>query len=474
MLLPTLATALLALPAGETWTVISLLPPGADTSLPRTTYSGIQAGNVGFGGALGPGYWLNGNPNSWQSLGSYPDGAWCEEHWGTAFAGYTIRIDAFGDDFAEAVLWELNSGIVETSLHPPGAIQSRAEAVHGFEQGGSVAFTENDNRAALWSGSAASLIDLHPAGAGDSYVLGMGPGQQVGYATLPFSHACIWSGSPESFVDLHPVNQGLENLLASQGAQTDGTTQVGWIIFENGLITDHPALWQGTPESMVDLLPTGWRDGKALGVADGRQAGYARRSLGTAFDDDYRALLWSGSAEDRVDLGAILPPGQFERSFAYDVWTEGSHWYVIGAAVRTGGGLEPLLWTAPIVKAQEVVRLGTPPNPNAFLPGVTSGPVLGQTWDPVIDHASFVPDAVLDLLIVSGQPTNLPIPGSGTLLCLPGDLPIEFSSPGTPFAVGVPGNDSLCGLELCSQGISINAAGVAVGANALDLTLGLE
>jgi hypothetical protein len=72
----------------------------------------------------------------------------------------------------------------------------------------------------------------------------------------------------------------------------------------------------------------------------------------------------------------------------------------------------------PAAPASEVVRLGVPPNPAAFLPGVTSGPVLGGVWDPRLDHAAFAPGAVLDLAAISDAALNVPT-AFGTLLCDP-------------------------------------------------------
>ena len=46
----------------------------------------------------------------------------------------------------------------------------------------------------------------------------------------------------------------------------------------------------------------------------------------------------------------------------------------------------------------EIVRPGIPPNPSALRPGVTSGPVVGGTWDPYIDHSVFMPGAIIDVL----------------------------------------------------------------------------
>ncbi len=123
------------------------------------------------------------------------------------------------------------------------------------------------------------------------------------------------------------------------------------------------------------------------------------------------------------------------------------------------------------VLATETVRVGTPPNPAALLPGLTSGPVLGEVWDPVIDHAGFLPSGVVDLLAIGGAPTNVPFPAWGTILC---DqlLTAPLGSPaGVPFAVPWPHDCALMGVQLTTQGVSTDGAVIAL-TNALDVTLG--
>ena len=120
----------------------------------------------------------------------------------------------------------------------------------------------------------------------------------------------------------------------------------------------------------------------------------------------------------------------------------------------------------------EVVRLGSPPNPNALLPGLAGGPVICTSWQPAVDHTSFVPAAVLDVLILAALPDNAPSP-FGTVLCdLASAPPVLLTSPpGVPFAVPVPGQCSLVGQGLCAQAASVDAFGIAL-TNALDLTIG--
>ena len=127
------------------------------------------------------------------------------------------------------------------------------------------------------------------------------------------------------------------------------------------------------------------------------------------------------------------------------------------------------LWEA---VASETVRLGTPANPNAFLPGVTSRPIVGQVWDPVVDHTTFHPTAVLDILIIdTGGPINLST-GWGTLLCnVPPPAQVITNLVGMPFNVPVPLDTAFVGLTACSQ-VGSFAPGNIQLTNALDLVLG--
>ena len=125
-----------------------------------------------------------------------------------------------------------------------------------------------------------------------------------------------------------------------------------------------------------------------------------------------------------------------------------------------------------IVQSTEAVRLGAPSNPNALRPGATSGPVVGATWDPYIDHSVFVPSALVDMLIVGIAPVNLQLPGYGTLLC---DLSAPnvqvFVLAGTPFLLPVPIDCTLVGIEACCQGASVSISGTTL-TNALDISVG--
>ncbi len=161
--------------------------------------------------------------------------------------------------------------------------------------------------------------------------------------------------------------------------------------------------------------------------------------------------------------------GGNDKLFLFDTATGG------GSALAGGlNDLRALARLVPLggVTATETVRLGSPPNPDAFLPGRTSGPVVGATWDPVLDHTSFHPAAVADFVAISSGPANIPLP-IGTLLCQPPAPELTFSSPpGVPFALAVPQSCSLIGLNASAQGAAIDAVGGLLLANALDVVFG--
>jgi hypothetical protein len=481
MLLAALAPSVLALPAHvgnapEGWSVVSLQPPGVEvfeqTYVPVAVHSGLQSGHT-WSGVYTPGFWQSGDGSSWRSLGSYATDTFVAGHSGADFVGFQSFFFSLSNFYENALLWRVTEplgapGVEEISLHPPGAFSSRAQAVHAGLQGGFVALVSGESHASLWSGSAASWTDLHPASALTSQIEGMGPGQQVGFADFGAEHAGLWSGSAGSFTDLHPAAIGGTPTTRSRALACDGDSQVGYALLQGGSNLSRPLLWKGSAASVQDLLPTGFTTGEASAVFEGRQAGYVREGGSS------RAILWNGNAESYVDLGALLPPdgAGYSDSWAVGVWNDGATWFVLGEALVVSEGTKPVLWTKPMVAAMETVRLGTPPNPEALLPGQTSGPVLGQTWDPRVDHAAFVPDAVLDLLLIAETPLNLPVPGAGTLLCSPAEFPIEFAAPGANFALPVPDDYGLVGAQLTSQGLSLDAAGQLHGTNALDLVVG--
>jgi hypothetical protein len=132
-----------------------------------------------------------------------------------------------------------------------------ARATDGVQQVGDC------GHAMLWTGSAASAVDLHPPGYSSSYAYGVSGGQQVGEGTVGgLRHALLWTGSAQSVVDLHP--KGFRETVAVAVA---AGWQVGWGVADDG--SRHALLWNGTADSVVDLhlvLPAGFTASEAAGI----------------------------------------------------------------------------------------------------------------------------------------------------------------------------------------------------------------
>jgi hypothetical protein len=154
------------------------------------------------------------------------------------------------------ILWQGFSGSY-TDLHPPGAINSAANATDGTRQGGYVQAPSPGGvaiKATVWHGSAASAENYHPTWGLESKILSMVPGEEVGWVSAPAlgERAAIWHGSAESALLL---SDGL-----SAATATNGEMQVGYNAFPNVPFL-HAAAWFGTASSVIDLgalLPVGY------------------------------------------------------------------------------------------------------------------------------------------------------------------------------------------------------------------------
>ncbi len=143
--------------------------------------------------------------------------------------------------------------------------------------------------------------------------------------------------------------------------------------------------------------------------------------------------------------------------------------------ILTGALSGPAVVVAADVVALEVPRVGTPPNPMALLPGLTSGPIIASVWDPVVDHTGFMPAALIDILGITIGPSSFDIPTSfGTILVnLSGPVIVLTRPAGMRFPIPIPPKCSLIGASLSIQAVSHNSS-FAKLTNALDVTIGTE
>ncbi|MEM7201976.1 MAG: hypothetical protein AAF628_17040 [Planctomycetota bacterium] len=193
------------------------------------------------------------------------------------------------------------------------------------------------------------------------------------------------------------------------------------------------------------------------------------------------AWVWTGSIFDGQPFpsGGTTPvPLGAASALGGNPDEAGATW--MGANPLDPSKLHPLYAMSDVLTvpypATETVRAGSLPNPVAFLPGASGPPVLGATWDPVLDHTTFVPGALADFMILSGAAVDQPLGGiaTGHLLCdLTGAVVQTNGSPGTLFTLPIPVDPALLGQSLCVQGGSVDTGVPDLHfANALDVTLG--
>lgn len=248
------------------------------------------------------------------------------------------------------------------NLHPDGATASQAWGVDGEQQAGG-ATVDGVPRAGIWSGTAASWVDLRPAGDPYSYAFGASGGQQVGRA---FEHAALWSGSAASWVDLAPVGTG-SSLARGVG---DGQ-QVGYA-YVGSTYHYHASLWSGSAASWVDLNPAGMNRSQAYGVSCGQQVGVAEDG-----GNIEHASLWSGTHASWVDLH----PAGAMASYATSI----SGGQQVGGASLGGGVYHASLWNG---TAASWVDLNPAGATNSSAEGVSGGLQVGTAYVGGINRAS--------------------------------------------------------------------------------------
>jgi hypothetical protein len=229
-------------------------------------------------------------------------------------------------------------------LHPLGSSSSEAHAVSANHQfGWATDPTSSQPSAAMWSGSAASYVNMNPPGAIASRITAAAgdlEGGSAAYNTTDGARAGIWSGSAGSFVSLHPGTPW-------GGSHISGMTeteQVGAVAlpFPN----DHPkaAMWHGSAASFVLMDPPesgGYSE--LLATCGTAQVGYIAPASGVY------AGIWFGTADSFLNLGQFLPPGVYDESRATSIATDGVNYYVGGYAENAATlRNEAFLWIGPV------------------------------------------------------------------------------------------------------------------------------
>lgn len=116
-----------------------------------------------------------------------------------------------------------------TNLNPASShVYSLAFGVDGSQQVGYITNSTASEHASLWSGSAASWVDLNPPGSMESIATAVSDGQQVGGASIngPI-HACLWTGTAASIVDLNPAGSSGSGAMGVSDGQQVGSAEMG-------------------------------------------------------------------------------------------------------------------------------------------------------------------------------------------------------------------------------------------------------
>lgn len=332
--------------ASAQWTAVRLQPQGSIGSVANAIWQGQEGGGAASSvNGFEPGLW-EGTAASWNRL-SAPGGL-----------GIINGMDASEQVgvFGQAALWR---GTPQSmiSLHPEGVAFSEAYATRGGQQVGYVKITNDpyDYRAALWHGTNA-WVNLNPAGAQQSRAQATDGTRQGGWADIPVGssyvrHATLWSGSAESAIDLNPAPDMGSAILGMCPGQ-----QVGWTkaVFQS----DHAAMWSGSAQSWIDLNPIGNPGGSHLTATLGWvQVGFS--NVPTA--NFPHAGIWFGSASSFIDLHQFLPPG-YSSSEARAVDFYNGQLEIAGVAVNAQGSYEAFLWRGiPTPGAAVVLMLGAIP-----------------------------------------------------------------------------------------------------------------
>ncbi|CAG1010327.1 hypothetical protein PHYC_03831 [Phycisphaerales bacterium] len=317
--------------APSEWTVVNLHPAGATESNAWSVHSGQQVGYAIVGGVARASLW-RGDSASWVDLN--PPGVSDSYAYGVSNGRQVGRVGLNNGLTYHASLWS-GTAASWVDLNPAGASSSEAHGISGGQQVGNAAFYEaggNYPRASLWTGSADSWVDLHQGLHSDA--LGTDGSNQVGFSHYD-SLALLWSGSAASVVQLRAPSTG------TYAHGVFGGKQVGSAFFGFGTTGFyHASLWGGTSASWLDLNPNGATSSYAFAVHGGQQVGYA------AFGGRERASLWTGTAASYVDLHSFLP-SEFTQSIARGIWHEGAFTYVVGHGFNNATARsEALMWVS--------------------------------------------------------------------------------------------------------------------------------
>ena len=323
-----LAAALRAGPAGRAagtqYDVVVLNPNGGTVS---GIYEGVAVGSSPLGV---PTVWTNNGTTATplQLPPGYTPGA-TSGIFGSQVGGYAFNTR---DVVNHALLWNgFNSQPVDL-----GALSGVIAIYNGVQAGAG-----NGDVAAIWHGTAASVMSLTPPGATFySDATGIWGGEVSGRWYINPSgtnpHAAVWTSlSPSGFVDLaQPALYTESNALAISRGQVAGWAGIA--------ATKHASIWTNTAASFTDLAPVGTTASELRGTNGVQQVGdVSFLPGGDGLPADFHAAVWNGTAGSYQ----LLPlPNDVNNRVAYSIaYAIDGNGDIVGDSY-VGGSPTPILW----------------------------------------------------------------------------------------------------------------------------------
>lgn len=261
---------------------------------------------------------------------------------------------------AAAIAWNDTAASAALLPIPFTPYASQALATDGIQIAGYATGFAKDGttvgvtHAMVWDAATGTAVDLGDGAGKGAQALGVAGGQQVGFAVKGSLNAALWRGSRASMVILHP-----KNAVVSEAYATDGARQVGFAGYDvrirveavggaNSTIRDYATVWTGTATSAVVIHATpvnaapnvSFTHSFATAVSGNWIAGWAADSSKSGTPAYYHAIVWDG-ANQSYDLNAFLPAG-FTGAQALAVDAQGN---VSGVMISATGQRHAAVWT---------------------------------------------------------------------------------------------------------------------------------
>ena len=284
---------------------------------------GVHNGQVAGAGFRGAQLWTD--PNTYVQLN--PTGFTSSVAYGI-WGNQQVGVGYDSDGNPHALLWTGTAASAVELTSGPAPRIGKADATDGAQQVGVAG-----GAAALWTGTQASYVRLAPPGYTASEATSVWNGVQVGFGgELPSPDALLWHGTAGSAVVLR---KGSEALGISRGQV------VGWA--GNGA-TNEAAMWTaGTADSYVDLAPPGTTASEIFATNGVQQVGDVSltHALPGFLPGDHHPGVWHGTPSSFQMLP--LPNGD---TFGFVYGIDGNGDIVgVSASGPLGGNFVPVLWT---------------------------------------------------------------------------------------------------------------------------------